>query len=107
MSRMKMVAIWATRQLCLTTAVLLVAGVCLGKSAAQAQTFAYVANGGSSSVSVIDTSSNTVIATLAVGNLPVGVSITPDGTWAYVANAGDTTVSVIGTASNTVVATVG
>src|SRR5207244_5073950 len=74
---------------------------------------AYVANGGSNAltdpgitVSVIDTASDTVVATVAVGSVPYGVAITPDGSRAYVTNQGDTTVSVISTASNTVVATI-
>jgi len=55
---------------------------------------------------VIDTASNTVVATVGVGANPFGVAITPDGTRAYVTNGNDDTVSVIDTASNTVVATV-
>jgi YVTN family beta-propeller protein len=61
----------------------------------------------SNSVSVIDTASNTVVATVGVGMNPFGVAITPDGTRAYVTNANSSSVSVIDTASNTVVATVG
>ena len=57
-------------------------------------------------VSVINTASNTVVATVGVGSFPHGVAITPDGTRAYVTNEGSFTVSVIDTASNTVVATV-
>jgi YVTN family beta-propeller protein len=38
---------------------------------------AYVANNSSSNVSVIDTVSNTVVATVAVGNGPFGVGIMP------------------------------
>ena len=72
---------------------------------AQAKPFAYVTNGGSNTVSVIDTGSNTVVATIAVGALPRGVAITPDGTRAYVPNAGST-VSVIDTATNTAVASI-
>ena len=68
--------------------------------------FAYVANSGSNTVSVIATASNTVVATVTVGSGPEGVAITPDGAFAYVANSGSNTVSVIATASNTVVATV-
>lgn len=77
----------------------------------QAQTVAYVTNILSNSVSVIDTSTNTVTATIGVGSGPLGVVLTPDGTRAYVANdfgstTGGSTVSVIDTASNTVIATV-
>lgn len=68
---------------------------------------AYVTYG--DSVSVINTGTNTVTATVGVGASPIGVAITPDGTRAYVANNGS--VSVIDTkpsdaAYNTIVATV-
>ena len=86
---------------------LLSMGVGLGTATAQAQTRAYVTNdSGSNSVSVIDTATNTVVATIAVGLNPVGVAITPDGARAYVPNAVDNTVSGIDTATNTVVATI-
>src|SRR5207253_2081625 len=68
-------------------------------------TRAYV-DAGSSTVSVIDTATNTVVATIPVGADPSGVAITPDGTRAYVTDQGSTTVSVIDTATNTVVATI-
>jgi YVTN family beta-propeller protein len=74
---------------------------------AQAHTVAYVANSFSNSVSVIDTASNTVVATVGVGMNPFEVAITPDGTRAYVTNFLSNSVSVIDTASNTVVNTVG
>ena len=73
---------------------------------------AYVTNSGlfllflhSTTVSVIDAASNTVVATVGVGNNPVGVAVTPDGKHVYVVNNLDDTVSVIDTAGNTVVAT--
>lgn len=69
------------------------------------QTIAYVANLGSNSVSAINTSSNTVSATINVGSQPNGVAITPDGTRAYVANGGGE-VWVLATAGNTVAAKV-
>jgi YVTN family beta-propeller protein len=62
-----------------------------------------VTNRGDNTVSVIDTASNTVVATVTVVSGPVGVAITPDGKNAYVANSSDNTVSVIATASNMVV----
>ena len=73
-----------------------------------AGTRVYVANNGngSNSVSVIDTATNTVIATVPVGTWPRGVSVNPAGTRVYVANGGSNNVSVIDTATNTVVATV-
>ena len=57
-------------------------------------------------VSVIDTTTNTVSATIPVGISPTAVAITPDGTKAYVNNGRDGTVSVINTATNTVSATI-
>jgi YVTN family beta-propeller protein len=73
---------------------------------AKATTFGYVTNVDDNTVSVIDTASNTVVATIPVGGFPDGVATTPDGTHAYVTNAFDSNVSVIDTASNTVVATI-
>ena len=68
---------------------------------------AYVANAGSSNVSVIDTAANTVEPTvISVGNGPVKVAVTPDGKHAYVTNFGSNNVSVIDMASKTVAATV-
>jgi YVTN family beta-propeller protein len=52
-------------------------GVGLGTTTAQAQTRAYVANFGSNTVSVIDTATNTVVATITVGPQPLGIAITP------------------------------
>ncbi|MDO8681823.1 MAG: hypothetical protein Q7R30_25210, partial [Acidobacteriota bacterium] len=72
----------------------------------QAAPFAYIPNYGSNTVSVIDTATNTVVATVAVGTNPWGVAVNPAGTRAYVANYVSNDVSVIDTASNTVVATV-
>jgi YVTN family beta-propeller protein len=68
--------------------------------------FAYVTNFDSDNVSVIRSSDNTVVASVAVGNGPTGVAVTPDGTVAYVANNSSNNVSVIRTSDNTVVATV-
>ena len=73
---------------------------------AGAAPFAYISNQNSNTVSVIDTASNTVVATVPVGTDPWGVAVNPTGTRAYVANANSNTVSVIDTASNSVVATV-
>ena len=67
--------------------------------------FAYVANAGDDTVSVINTATNTVIGLIPVGNFPQGIAITPDGSRAYVTNAGDDTVSVINTSANTVIGT--
>ncbi|MGH6853638.1 MAG: YncE family protein, partial [Methylocella sp.] len=66
----------------------------------------YVANYGANTVSVIDTASNTGVATVPVEGGARGVAVTPNGKHAYVTNWGSATVSVIDTASNTVVVTV-
>ena len=95
----------------LAVLVLVVAGAALPAGAAP---FAYVTNASSNTVSVIDTATNTVVATVPVGNgevanpflFPSGVAVTPDGKHTYVTNASSNTVSVIDTATNTVVATV-
>lgn len=82
--------------------------VAVGAIAAETAPFVYVTNSGNT-VSVIDTATNTVVATVTVGIGPYGVAITPDGAFAYVAlfpTAGPNPVSVIDTATNTVVATV-
>ncbi len=73
---------------------------------AEVQPFAYVTNALSNNVSVIDTATNTVVATIPVGNFPLWVEITPDGARAFVTNTNSNNVSVIDTATNTVVATV-
>src|SRR6266478_4146409 len=79
--------------------------------------FAYVTNTGAicdlcsfnqpPSVSVIDTTTYSVVATIPVGQYPAGVAVTPNGAFAYVANFNSNSVSVIDTATNTVTATVG
>ncbi len=78
----------------------------LWAGAAHAAPFAYISNYGSNNVSVIDTATNTVVATVAVGANPEGVAVNPAGTRAYVTNFVSNNVSVIDTAANTVVATV-
>ncbi|BBL64834.1 YncE family protein [Methanosarcina mazei] len=68
--------------------------------------FAYITNGGSNNVSVIDTVNNTVIAVVDVGSDPFGVAVAPDGTKVYVANMGSNNISVIDTATNSVTDTI-
>jgi YVTN family beta-propeller protein len=91
--------------------VMLVVGLAItgptpASAASPADGKAYVTNVFSNSVSVIDTATGTVVATIAVGAQPQDVALTSDGTRAYVSNWEDNTVSVIDTATNTVVATV-
>jgi len=84
----------------------------LGAGVALAQTRGYVTNFDfNSSVSVIDITTNTVIATIATGTNTISfsdqvVAFTPDGTRAYVTNQLADTVFVIDTATNTVIATI-
>jgi YVTN family beta-propeller protein len=59
--------------------------------------FAYVTNGGDSTVSVIDIASRQLVATIPVGAFPHGERISPDGKQLYVANLKGGTVSVIDT----------
>jgi YVTN family beta-propeller protein len=72
----------------------------------RAQHAVEIANAGSNTVSAINTTTQSVVATIAVGADPVDISITPDGTQAYVTNAGSNTVSVINTSTNAVTTTV-
>src|SRR5580658_7701792 len=89
----------------LTAALLTPLGVLVSSQITYSQTLAYVANLGSNNVSVINTTSNSVVATVNVGSQPNGIAITPDQTRAYVANGGGE-VWVLATAGNTVLAKV-
>jgi YVTN family beta-propeller protein/parallel beta-helix repeat protein len=70
----------------------------------------YVAGTDDGFVSAIDTSNNTIIATMdIVGGSPTGLAVTPDGKKVYVANgniSGNGTLSVIDTSNDTISATV-
>jgi len=58
--------------------------VCLlGPASARAQN-AYITNQFSNTVSVIDTATDTVIATIPVGLTPFGVAVSPDGSKVYI-----------------------
>ena len=61
---------------------------------------------GSSSVSVINGTTNTVIDTIAVGSDPQGVSFDSSNGYVYVTNSGSDSVSVINGANNTVIDTI-
>jgi YVTN family beta-propeller protein len=78
----------------------------LWADAAQAQPFAYISNNLSNNVSVIDTVTNTVVATVPVGTGPFGVAVNRAGTRVYVTNRESNTLSVIDTETNMVRATV-
>ncbi len=68
--------------------------------------YAYVANQSSNNVSVINTNTNLVVATIAVGTSPWGVAVNQAGSVAYVSNYNSGNVSVITTSTNTVTATI-
>lgn len=60
----------------------------------------YSANIENDTVSVVDTATKTVTATIPVGKQPFGIAVSPNGTRVYVANSGDDNVTVIDTATN-------
>ena len=74
--------------------------------------YAYVSNGKSDSVSVIDTTPGSPqqfrnVKTIAVGAEPTGIAASPTRNEIYVANAGSANVSIIDAERNQVVATIG
>lgn len=66
----------------------------------------YVTNFDSSSVSVIDTTTRSVITTISVTSGPWGVAVSPDGLRAYVACFGTNTVAVIDTTTHQITASI-
>src|SRR5664279_1957405 len=78
--------------------------VATGAAAAGPQ--AYVGNFKDNTVSVIDTGTGTVIATLPVANGPHGMTQTPDGRTVYISGDNSSEVSVIDTATNRVTHTI-
>src|SRR5262245_15045529 len=64
---------------------------------------AYITNFSSNTVSVIDTSSDTVITTIPVGSGPFGGDVSAVKKRVYISNSNDNTISVIDTDSNMVV----
>ncbi|WP_319436181.1 beta-propeller fold lactonase family protein [Mycobacterium sp. RTGN5] len=66
----------------------------------------YVVNNSDGTVSVINTATNSVTATIPVGSGPQQVAVSPDGTRVYVTNGASNTVSVINTSTNTVTNTI-
>jgi len=63
--------------------------------------FVYVANLSGNTVSVIQTSDDTVIATINVGDEPYSVTMSTLGRYVYVTNRNEDTISVIQTSDNT------
>ena len=69
----------------------------------------YVANNSADTVSVFDTATGAVTATIVTAKGPSGIAITPDGSKAYVSNIVDGldgTVTVLSTATNAILATI-
>lgn len=79
-------------------------------TSASAAPFAYITNNGSDTVSVIDTATNMVVATIPIGHGPLGVAVNQNGTRVYTANhepdVNGYSVSVIDAATNTVISAV-
>src|SRR6267378_3952487 len=76
-------------------------------SIAQAKTnYAYVANYTANTVSVVDTSNNTVVKTIPVPGGPLVVALNQAGTFAYIVDYYANAVAVIKTSTNTIVATI-
>jgi YVTN family beta-propeller protein/VCBS repeat-containing protein len=69
-------------------------------------TRAYVTNRSAGTVTVIDTTTNSVIGTIAVGPTPDALAIKPDGTRLYVTSLENNTVKVVDTSTKTVIATI-
>lgn len=85
-------------------AAMLLAALC--GAPALAAPFAYIANGGSDTLSVIDTATNTVVTTLPVGDNPHGVGITKNNAFVYVTNFFSNSLTVIDAKTNTVATTI-
>ena len=86
---------------------LLVILLCFGTASASSPAYAYIANygsptGGGNTVSVIDTSTQTVVNTITVTTSPYGVAVNPDGSKVYVSGFGSYAVSVIDTSTSVV-----
>ena len=69
---------------------------------------AYVTNADANSLSIIDTATRRVTATISdVGNYPLALAVSPDGETVYVAGGYGNSVAVIDTETETVVKTIG
>lgn len=69
--------------------------------------FAWIANIGDDSISIVGTDDYRIVGTIAaVGKGPTGLTFSRDGSFAYVSNQGDKTVAVVDTASYRVIKTI-
>jgi RHS repeat-associated protein len=66
----------------------------------------YVANYSDNTVSVVNSATNTLLATIPVGTNPYFAAANPGGSRVYVSNISSNNVSVLDTASNAVIATI-
>jgi YVTN family beta-propeller protein len=68
----------------------------------------YIANAGSNSVSVLNTTNNTIAKTIALPrkSKPIGLALSPDGRYLYTADGGSNRVSVLDTRTKRAVASV-
>jgi YVTN family beta-propeller protein len=82
----------------------IILGVCALSNHLSAAVLAYVSNSGSNSVSVIDTSTNSVIRTIPVGFFPTDIDSSPTGSFIYVPLYSDNVVDVINTSTDTLMA---
>ena len=64
--------------------------------------FAYIPNSGDGTVSVVNTTTNKIVAIIPVGSRPYGIILSGDGSTAYVTNQGSGNISVINTQTNKV-----
>lgn len=100
------------RALRVRIAFLVFCSFCISALPARAQYLAYVANFADGTVSVIDTATATLVATIPVGSSPGAIAVTPNGAYVYVLNVSplsspdEGSVSVISTVTNAVVATI-
>jgi len=69
-------------------------------------TRAYITNRTAGTVTVVDTTTNSVIGTIAVGPTPDALVIKPDGTKLYVTSLANNTVTVVDTATKAITATI-
>jgi YVTN family beta-propeller protein len=79
---------WPSRALLAIAPPAALAALLLGPAgpAHAAGTQLYVPNLGGSTVSVVDTSSNTITTSIAVGSQPKYTAVTPDGSQVFVTN---------------------
>ena len=67
---------------------------------------AIVANSGSNTVTILNTVTDTSVATVTVGNQPVALTVSSTGAYAYVANYTDSTITRVNLSTNTAAGTV-